>query len=153
MDDILTVPFSPEELVARTLAVMRRSYHETVVHAGAAARRSGDRHPEPARARRRPELHLTSLEQSLLYLLAANAGRLVTRDEILDHLWGIDYAAESNVVDRHVRNLRAKLQNIIGDRGTSPPCPGAATASAHRRGLAPQPPRSSGTSTLGLKRT
>ena len=57
------------------------------------------------------ELHLTSLEQSLLYLLAANAGRLLTRDEILDHLWGVDYAAESNVVDRHVRNLRAKLQN------------------------------------------
>jgi DNA-binding winged helix-turn-helix (wHTH) protein len=57
------------------------------------------------------ELHLTSLEMSLLYLLAANAGRLLTRDEILDHLWGADYAAESNVVDRHIRNLRAKLQN------------------------------------------
>ena len=56
-------------------------------------------------------LHLTGLEQNLLYLLAANAGRLLTRDEILDHLWGPDYAAESNVVDRHIRNLRAKLQN------------------------------------------
>lgn len=57
------------------------------------------------------ELHLTSLEQSLLYLLAANAGRLLTRDEILDYLWGADYVAESNVVDRHIRNLRVKLQN------------------------------------------
>ena len=57
------------------------------------------------------ELHLTAVEQNLLYLLAANAGRLLTRDEILDHLWGADYVAESNVVDRHVRNLRAKLQN------------------------------------------
>src|SRR5439155_6901614 len=57
------------------------------------------------------ELHLTSLEQNLLYLLAANAGRMLTRDEILDYLWGSDYAAESNVVDRHIRNLRAKLQN------------------------------------------
>jgi len=56
-------------------------------------------------------LLLTSLEQNLLYLLAANAGRLLTRDEIIDYLWGTDYAAESNVVDRHVRNLRAKLQN------------------------------------------
>src|SRR5450759_2756932 len=56
------------------------------------------------------ELHLTSLEQSLLYLLAANAGRLLTRDEILDHLWGTDYVAGSNVVDRHIRNLRVKLQ-------------------------------------------
>ena len=36
---------------------------------------------------------------------------MVTRDEILDALWGVDYVSESNVVDRHVRNLRAKLQN------------------------------------------
>ena len=36
---------------------------------------------------------------------------MVTRDEILDALWGVDYVAESNVVDQHVRNLRAKLQN------------------------------------------
>jgi DNA-binding response OmpR family regulator len=57
------------------------------------------------------ELHLTSLEQSLLYLLAANAGRVVSREEILDTLWGVDYVAESNVVDRHIRNLRARLQN------------------------------------------
>jgi len=54
---------------------------------------------------------LTPLEQGLLYLLAANAGRVVTREEILDTLWGVDYAAESNVVDRQVRNLRARLQN------------------------------------------
>ena len=36
---------------------------------------------------------------------------LLTRDEILDHLWGTDYLADSNVVDRHVRNLRAKLRD------------------------------------------
>jgi DNA-binding response OmpR family regulator len=57
------------------------------------------------------ELHLTSLEQSLLYLLAANAGRVVTREEILDSLWGTDYVAESNVVDRQIRNLRTRLQD------------------------------------------
>jgi DNA-binding response OmpR family regulator len=57
------------------------------------------------------ELHLTSMEQRLLYLLAANAGRLLTRDEILDSLWGADYVASSNIVDRHIRNLRIKLQN------------------------------------------
>ena len=43
--------------------------------------------------------------------LAANAGRVLTRDEILDHVWGGDYEAESNVVDRQVRRLRAKLQD------------------------------------------
>ena len=63
------------------------------------------------RARHGHDLHLTPLELSLLYLLAANAGRVLTRDEIMDHLWGADYAAESNVVDRHVRTLRAKLQD------------------------------------------
>ncbi len=57
------------------------------------------------------ELHLTSIEQSLLYLLAANAGRALTRDEILDSLWGADYVARSNVVDRHIRNLRVKLRS------------------------------------------
>ena len=57
------------------------------------------------------ELHMTGLEQSLLYYLAANAGRLVTRDEILDAVWGVDFVADSNLVDRHIRNLRAKLQN------------------------------------------
>ena len=120
VDDLLSVPFSPEELVARVLAVLRRT-----ALAGAALRpvlRVGELEIDILNRRVRPgtsELHLTALEQSLLYLLAANAGRLLTRDEIrlltrdetLDHLWGVDYAAESNVVDRHVRNLRAKLQN------------------------------------------
>jgi DNA-binding response OmpR family regulator len=55
------------------------------------------------------DLHLTPLELSLLSLLATNAGRVLTREEILDHVWGGDYAAESNVVDRHVGKLRAKL--------------------------------------------
>jgi DNA-binding response OmpR family regulator len=125
--DILTVPFSPEEFVARTLAVMRRSYSEAVEFT--AVLRLGDleidilnRHVRAGGA----ELDLTPLEQSLLYLLAANAGRLFTRDEILDYLWGADYVAESNVVDRHIRNLRTTLQNhsrrpryiaMVPDRG------------------------------------
>jgi DNA-binding winged helix-turn-helix (wHTH) protein len=48
---------------------------------------------------------------SLLYLRAANAGRVVSREEILDTLWGTDYVAESNVVDRHIRNLRTRLRD------------------------------------------
>jgi DNA-binding response OmpR family regulator len=112
VDDILTVPFSPEEFVARILAVMRRTYREAAVFTPVL--RLGDLEIDILNRRVRAgetELHLTSLEQSLLYLLAANAGRLLTRDEILDHLWGVDYVAESNVVDRHIRNLRIKLQN------------------------------------------
>ena len=112
VDDILTVPFSPEELVARLLAVMRRSYPGAVEFTPTL--RLGELEIDILHRRVRAgdsELHLTSLEQSLLYLLAANAGRVLTRDEILDYLWGPDYVAESNVVDRHVRNLRVKLQN------------------------------------------
>ena len=112
VDDIVTVPFSPEELLARILAILRRTYGPTTQFTPVI--RLGELEIDILRRSVTAgghELHLTSLEQSLLYLLAANAGRLITRDEILDHLWGVDYAAESNVVDRHVRNLRAKLQN------------------------------------------
>jgi two-component system KDP operon response regulator KdpE len=111
VDDILAVPFAPEEFVARTLAVMRRSYREAVEFTPVL--RLGDLEIDILNRHVRAggkELHLTPLEQSLLYLLAANAGRMLTRDEILDYLWGADYVAESNVVDRHIRNLRTKLQ-------------------------------------------
>ncbi len=112
VDDILTVPFSPEELVARLLAIMRRTYGQAVVFTPVL--RLGELEIDILHRRvvaGGSELHLTSVEQSLLYLLAANAGRLLTRDEILDQLWGMDYVAESNVVDRHIRNLRVKLQD------------------------------------------
>src|SRR5947207_224404 len=112
VDDILTVPFAPEELLARVVALLRRSYRDAVPFTPII--RLGDLEIDILNRTVRvgpSELHLTSLEQSLLYLLAANAGRVVTREEILDTLWGVDYVAESNVVDRQIRNLRARLQN------------------------------------------
>jgi two-component system alkaline phosphatase synthesis response regulator PhoP len=54
---------------------------------------------------------LTAMEQALLYLLASNAGQTLGREEILDALWGSDFVPGSNVVDRHVRNLRLKLKD------------------------------------------
>jgi DNA-binding response OmpR family regulator len=112
VDDIMTVPFSPEELLARVLVIARRVY-------GVSDRlipvvRLGELEIDILHRRVRAgntELHLTAVEQSLLYLLAANAGRVVTREAILDTLWGADYVPDSNVVDRHIRNLRAKLQD------------------------------------------
>lgn len=112
VDDILTVPFSPEELLARVLAVLRRTYGATATFTPTIT--LGELEIDILNRRVRAgtsELHLTSLEQSLLYLLAANAGRLLTRDEIIDALWGVDHIADSNVVDRHIRNLRVKLQD------------------------------------------
>jgi DNA-binding response OmpR family regulator len=112
VDDILTVPFAPEELLARVIALVRRAYSDAVTFTPVI--KLGELEIDILNRTVRAgtsELHLTSLEQSLLYLLAANAGRVVTREEILDTLWGVDYVAESNVVDRQVRNLRARLQN------------------------------------------
>jgi DNA-binding response OmpR family regulator len=112
VDDILTIPFAPEELLARVIAVLRRAYSDAVSFTPVI--KLGELEIDILNRTVRAgtsELHLTSLEQSLLYLLAANAGRVVTREEILDSLWGVDYVAESNVVDRQIRNLRARLQN------------------------------------------
>ena len=122
-----------EDQAGRLRAGRRRHHDDPVLARGAARPRAGHHPPRPRRAvpfdpvlrlgeieidilhrqvrAGSSELHLTGLEQSLLYLLAARAGQVVTRDEILDALWGVDYVSESNVVDRHVRNLRAKLQN------------------------------------------
>ena len=112
VDDILTVPFSAEEFVARVLAIMRRTYRDAAVFTPVL--RLGDLEIDILNRHVRAggtELHLTGLEQNLLYLLAANAGRILSRDEIMDYVWGADYAAESNVVDRHIRNLRVKLEH------------------------------------------
>jgi DNA-binding response OmpR family regulator len=112
VDDILTIPFAPEELLARVIALLRRSYSDAVTFTPVI--KLGELEIDILNRTVRAgtsELHMTSLEQSLLYLLAANAGRVVTREEILDTLWGVDYVAESNVVDRQIRNLRARLQN------------------------------------------
>jgi DNA-binding response OmpR family regulator len=110
VDDLMTHPFPPEELLARVFALVRRSYPEAASFAPVI--RLGDLEIDILHRTVRAgteELHLTALEQSLLYLLAANVGRVVSRVEILDALWGADYVAGSNVVDHQVRNLRARL--------------------------------------------
>jgi DNA-binding response OmpR family regulator len=112
VDDILTVPFSPEELLARCMVIARRStgtdhplvpkitIGEIEIDIVNRQVRAGD-----------SVVHLSGIEQSLLYLLASRGGRVLTRDEILDAIWGTDFVAESNIVDRHIRSLRIKLQN------------------------------------------
>jgi two-component system, OmpR family, response regulator ArlR len=112
VDDIMTIPISPEELLARVLVITRRSYDPAfplhpVITVGEIEIDILNRQVRAGTS----ELHLTGLEQSLLYLLAASAGEVVTRDDILDALWGVDFVTESNVVDRHIRSLRIKLQN------------------------------------------
>lgn len=112
VDDIMTVPFSPEELLARMLALTRRAYGSVgqfvpVLKLGEIEIDILNREVRAGTS----VLHLTALEQSLLYVLAAHAGRVLTRTELMDAVWGVDFIAESNIVDRHIRSLRAKLQN------------------------------------------
>ncbi len=112
VDDILTVPFSPEELLARSIVISRRALGTDlpIVPTIKLGEIEIDIFHRQVRAGE-SVIHLTSIEQSLLYLLASRAGRVVTRDEVLDAIWGTDFLAESNIVDRHVRSLRIKLQN------------------------------------------
>ncbi len=112
VDDIITMPFSPEELLARSIVITRRASgsDRPIVPTITLGEIEIDIVNRIVRTGT-SEIHLTSIEQSLLYLLASRSGNVVSRDEILDAIWGTDFVAESNIVDRHIRTLRIKLQN------------------------------------------
>lgn len=112
VDDILTVPFSPEELLARSIVISRRAWgvDRPIVPTIRLGEIEIDIVNRQVRAGH-SVVHLSGLEQSLLYLLASRGGQVVTREEVLDAVWGADFVAESNIVDRHVRSLRIKLQD------------------------------------------
>jgi DNA-binding response OmpR family regulator len=112
VDDILTVPFSPEELLARAIVITRRS--SGIDRAIVPTIKLGEMEIDIVHREVRAGnsiIHLSGIEQSLLYLLASRGGQVVSREEILDAIWGTDFVAESNIVDRHIRSLRIKLQN------------------------------------------
>jgi DNA-binding response OmpR family regulator len=112
VDDILTMPFSPEELLARSVVISRRATgtDRPIVPTIRLGEIEIDIVNRQVRAGQ-SVVHLSGIEQSLLYLLASRGGRVVSREDILDAIWGTDFVAESNIVDRHIRSLRIKLQN------------------------------------------
>ena len=112
VDDILTMPFSPEELLARAIVITRRAWgsQAPIIPTVRLGEMEIDIFNRQVRAGG-SVVHLSGIEQSLLYLLASRNGRVVSREEILDAVWGTDFIAESNLVDRHIRSLRIKLQN------------------------------------------
>ncbi len=112
VDDILTTPFSPEELLARAIVITRRASgtDRAIIPTITLGEMEIDILNRQVRAGQ-SVVHLSAIEQSLLYLLASRNGQVVTREEILDAIWGTDFVAESNIVDRHVRSLRIKLQD------------------------------------------
>jgi DNA-binding response OmpR family regulator len=110
IDDLLVIPFPPEELVARSIGVMRRVHGRGVSFMPEIT--VGPLRIDLLRQRLRAddhELELTPIEKALLYILAANAGETMSRDQLLDYIWGYDRDVGSNLIDRHVADLRAKL--------------------------------------------
>ena len=111
-DDIVEVPFTLDEIVARPFALLRRA-HGMSVTIVPKIRLDGlevDLIEQRVSVHGR-ELHLTPIQQTLLYLLAANAGKALSREDLLATIWGGEFEIESNVVDRHIRELRVKLND------------------------------------------
>jgi DNA-binding response OmpR family regulator len=111
VDDVLDMPFTADKLLLRAVALTR---HVTQDRAMTQDQLRGDLDVDLLLRRvrvRGVEVRLTGVEWSLLYLLMAHAGEIVTREQILDALWGVDFAPDSNVVERHIRSLRRKLHD------------------------------------------
>jgi len=108
-DDYLTKPFSVQELVARVRALLRRSRGEVVQEVLV----RGDLEIDPRRrsVRRGEErIDLTSLEFDLLYHLAAQPGRVHSRDALLATVWGDDRVVDSRSIDSLIRRVRKKVE-------------------------------------------
>ena len=116
-DDYVAKPFSPRELSARVRAVLRRAPNApaqppAVLQVGG-LRIDGERRSVEAHGR---ALELSALEFDLLAAMAAAPGRVFTRDELIERVWGPDFTGVDRVVDVHVSNLRQKLEGA-GARG------------------------------------
>ena len=108
-DDYLVKPFDYDELVARLRALIRRGARERP-----AVLRVGDVAVDPGArtvTRREQPVELTAREFALFEYLVRNAGRVVTRTELLDHVWDANYEGSGNVVDVYVGYLRRKLED------------------------------------------
>jgi two-component system response regulator RegX3 len=110
-DDYVTKPYSPRELVARIRAVLRRrSEPEELMPAALEAgpvRMDVDRHTVSVSG---ATVSLPLKEFELLEMLLRNAGRVLTRGQLIDRIWGADYVGDTKTLDVHVKRLRAKIE-------------------------------------------
>ncbi|HKM39678.1 MAG TPA: response regulator transcription factor [bacterium] len=111
VDDYVVKPFSPRELVMRVKALLRRACPEGV--------RPEEKlafpgltidHPSRRVEAGEKEVALTPKEYDLLYFLAQQEGRVFTREQLLERVWGYDFYGDSRTVDTHIKNLREKLK-------------------------------------------
>ncbi len=126
-DDYISKPFGIRELLARIMAVMRR-YEEVLPSTNSektaekAIIRIGDLMIDPDRYEVKVgdiAVSMTLKEFELLSFLALNRGRVFSRDQLLDKVWGINYSGETRTVDVHIRYLRRKLAAASGKEENS----------------------------------
>jgi two-component system, OmpR family, response regulator RegX3 len=112
-DDYVTKPYSPRELVARIRAVLRRNAKETATEAAPPTLSAGpvrmdvDRHVVTVSG---AAVQLPLKEFELLELLLRNAGRVLTRGQLIDRVWGADYVGDTKTLDVHIKRLRSKIE-------------------------------------------
>jgi two-component system response regulator RegX3 len=116
-DDYVTKPFRLRELVARIRAALRRAPRPEAEDAAAEALEVGDVRLDPERHEvyvRGDAVQLALKEFDLLELLLANAGRVLTRDVLMDRVWGPSYVGDTKTLDVHIKRLRAKIETDPG---------------------------------------
>ncbi len=111
-DDYVTKPYSPRELVARIRAVLRRQSSDAVevstpTLAAGPVRMDVERHVVTVDG---TTVQLPLKEFELLELLLRNAGRVLTRGQLIDRVWGADYVGDTKTLDVHVKRLRSKVE-------------------------------------------
>jgi DNA-binding response OmpR family regulator len=115
-DDYVTKPFSPREIVARVRAVLRRSTGQAPAapEVDAVMPLKADEATRRATAHGR-EMDLTRVEFDLLACLLSAPGRVFTRGELIDRVWGDGFAITDRTIDSHVKGLRRKVEGAGGD--------------------------------------
>jgi len=118
-DDYMTKPFSMRELLARVRAMLRRSRmaQQAGEADGAQAVRSGDLEADPLQRRvtlGEKSLQLKPKEFDLLVYLMQQRGRVLTRDQLLEKVWGYTFGGDTRTVDVHIRWLREKIEEDPG---------------------------------------
>ena len=112
-DDYIVKPFSPREVVARIKAVLRRTTEQQQTSDDGCVTYEGlviDIKSYTVTLRGQPVI-CTPKEIEILYMLASNPGQVFTREQLLNRVWGYDFAGETRTVDTHIKRLRAKLDS------------------------------------------
>ena len=114
-DDYITKPFRARELLARIAAHLRRVRQDEHGSDGRLDFKELSINLNERRVfKKGDEVELTHTEFDQLAFLASNSGKVLSREKILNHVWGYEYPIETRVIDVHVRNLRRKIENDPG---------------------------------------